>query len=95
MQDEHLLTVAEASHECPARPSIRTIWRWMQRGIRGIQLESLVIGGRRYTSREALARFIGRTSEVAVSGPLPSKSNVRRLQRLHQVEEQLDQDGIF
>lgn len=40
------------------RVHISTIWRWIQRGVRGVKLESLNIGGRRYVPREALEHFL-------------------------------------
>ncbi|GAB5403964.1 MAG: hypothetical protein Aurels2KO_21950 [Aureliella sp.] len=39
------------------RLSIKTVYRWAQRGLSGIQLETLQVGGTLYTSEEALARF--------------------------------------
>jgi hypothetical protein len=32
-------------------------YRWAQRGVRGVRLEVILVGGRRYTSVEALQRF--------------------------------------
>lgn len=34
-----------------------TIWRWAQRGVRGVHLETRRLGGTLYTSLEALDRF--------------------------------------
>ena len=58
-QHENLILVARA--KLPGNPSIATRWRWIQRGVRGgVKLESIIIGGQRYTSAEAVARFIAR-----------------------------------
>jgi hypothetical protein len=57
IETESLLTLAEASAMLPGRPSMCAIWRWRMKGVRGRRLETVVIGGRPYTSREALARF--------------------------------------
>ncbi|MEX2288269.1 MAG: DUF1580 domain-containing protein [Planctomycetaceae bacterium] len=35
-----------------------TIWRWRTKGVKGVKLETFAIGGRQYTTREALERFI-------------------------------------
>lgn len=35
-----------------------TAWRWCLRGCRGIRLQSILIGGVRFTSREACDRFL-------------------------------------
>ena len=34
-----------------------TLWRWANRGVRGVRLEATPIGGTLYTSAEALQRF--------------------------------------
>jgi hypothetical protein len=39
--------------------SLSTTWRWILKGVRGRKLESLSVGGRRYTSEEAFLRFVG------------------------------------
>ena len=39
------------------RSAISAIYRWMQRGIKGVRLDAIRIGGTTYTSREALQRF--------------------------------------
>jgi len=57
---EQLLTVKEATKFFPNRPSIPSVWRWMLKGCKGVILESMRIGGRRYTRREACVRFLER-----------------------------------
>jgi hypothetical protein len=62
---EHLLTMREASRLFPGsrqgRPThVATVHRWATRGIRGIRLEAVRIGGCLYTSREAMQRFAER-----------------------------------
>lgn len=61
---ETLVTAAEATKIFPTRPSPATVWRWMTRGTRGLHLESVVVGGQRYTSREAIARFLERLADT-------------------------------
>lgn len=41
-------------------PHVATVWRWTGHGVSGITLESIKLGGSRYTSREAIERFIQR-----------------------------------
>ena len=55
----NLLSLAQAARSLPGRPSPSTLWRWRSRGIGGVRLETVMIGGRRYVSREALERFVG------------------------------------
>ena len=39
------------------RKHVSTVWRWVLRGVKGHRLESFLVGGRRYTTREAVGRF--------------------------------------
>lgn len=45
--------------------NISTCWRWAQRGVRGVVLETYLQGGRRFTTAEAFARFVERTTAAA------------------------------
>ncbi len=60
--NETLISIAEVPANVPTRPHIATVWRWIQRGIRGVNLETALIGGRRFTSQEALQRFFERSN---------------------------------
>ena len=71
LSQEHLVTLTEASRIIPGSPHFSTLWRWYQRGIRGTRLETVIVGGRRFTSREAIKRFIARTT-AARDGHSPS-----------------------
>src|SRR5215211_197394 len=62
---EQMLTMTAATKTLPDRPSVETLWRWRTAGCRGVKLETLLCGGRRYTSREALARFFSATTRAA------------------------------
>ena len=77
LSQEQLLTLAEASRIIPGSPHFSTLWRWYRRGIRGICLETVIVGGRRFTSHEAIARFIGRTT---------ASRQTARNQRVNKVE---------
>lgn len=57
------LTLAEVPNYLPKRHGRKThystIFRWATRGTRGRVLETTLIGGIRYTTVEALERFLG------------------------------------
>jgi hypothetical protein len=61
ISSEELLTLAQAARRYrppdarPLAPS--TIWRWHSKGLSDVRLETICIGGTRYTSVEALQRF--------------------------------------
>ena len=42
-----------------------TPYRWVFKGVRGVKLETICIGGTRWTSREALERFFQATTKAA------------------------------
>ena len=61
---DDFLSLSEASAELPGRPHVATLHRWRLRGVRGIKLSTILIGGKRFVSREALTRFIEQTNSV-------------------------------
>jgi hypothetical protein len=72
-QTETLIPISEAPAHVPgSRPHLATIWRWIQRGVRGVNLETVLVGGKRYTSAEAIARFVEETT-AAAGGPQPKR----------------------
>ena len=56
--EEELLTLSQACKHFPVRCSRSAMERWLRRGSRGVVLESVLIAGRRYTTRQAIERFI-------------------------------------
>ena len=56
--DESLLTLTAACKEFPVKCSRPAFERWIRKGSRGVILESVLICGKRFTSREAVQRFI-------------------------------------
>ena len=62
IQNEQLLAISDVPDFLPRRRKkkihISTVYRWLLKGARGKILESVMIGGIRYTSQEALRRFM-------------------------------------
>ncbi len=48
----------EAPELIPGRPHVSTLHRWRLRGVRGRRLETFLSGGRRFTTLEAIERFL-------------------------------------
>ncbi|MGA2069598.1 MAG: DUF1580 domain-containing protein [Thermoguttaceae bacterium] len=92
--DEELLTLTEASHRLPGCPCASSIWRWYRRGIRGVKLETLAIASRRYTSVEAIRRFIAATTAAADGQPVPVRTARRRRQAIEAAERELGREGV-
>jgi hypothetical protein len=63
---ETTLTLSEAALVFPGGPvHVNTLRRWSRRGFRGIVLETFWRGNTCCTSREAIARFIEKTTAAA------------------------------
>ena len=78
---EKLVTLEEAAQLAPGiRPgkcaSVAALRRWAKRGMRGIRLDTIIAGGRRCTSREAVQRFFELLTEARE--PEPPKPKRRR-----------------
>jgi len=56
---EDLIRFTDAIRSFPGRDiCIQTLHRWRLRGVRGVKLETCLVGGTRYTSHQAIGRFI-------------------------------------
>lgn len=60
-----LLELREAAAIVPGRPSYSTVWRWATKGTAGVVLETLCVGGQRFTNKAALQRFFERRTAAA------------------------------
>lgn len=85
--NEQLLPIRDVPRQLPARPNgkrlhISVVYRWIMRGVRGVVLESVRIGGTTYTSREALQRFADRLSNPSTvhTPTLPNETLTRQRQ---------------
>ena len=93
---ENLIPLRAVPRHLPPRPNgkrlhVSAIYRWAQRGVRGVRLELIRIGGTAYTTREALQRFAehltGRQEQSGLAPPPTSRSRQRRVDR---ARERLD-----
>ena len=88
IQNESLIAFSDLPRWCEEnigrRISPSTLHRWRLKGCRGIKLETLLIGGIRTTSAEALQRFFDR-STVAQDG---SAAGQRRICHIDQVSHE-------
>jgi hypothetical protein len=66
----------------------------MQRGIRGVRLETVMIGGIRYTSCEALERFVAATTAAANGTTPPVRTSRQRQRDFAAAEKELTDSGI-
>jgi len=95
VDSENLVSFVEAARSLPGRPNITTLWRWRNRGVRGVKLEVACVGGRTYTSREAWARFLERVTAAKNGQPIPSRSNRQREREQQAATRKLQAAGIM
>lgn len=89
LQDEQIISFGEAARLIPQvnGKSVHStsVWRWARKGLRGVRLDCLRIGGRFCTSMEAVERFGKAMAELPTpngnSAPPPARRRRRRRRR--------------
>src|SRR5438128_2214980 len=101
LTQEPPISLAEAAKSIPSgrgakRTHISTVFRWISRGVSGVRLEALRLGGRWVTSREAVQRFAERlTAERSGAQPtLTTRTSARRTAATARAEVELQRIGI-
>jgi hypothetical protein len=94
-QKEELIPIKAVCGMFPGRSgkgiSLSTVWRWIVRGQRGHKLASLVAGGQRYSSQEAVMRFLAELNAETMYQGQPTASQQFAQAR---VEEELEAAGL-
>jgi hypothetical protein len=52
------LTLRQAAELLPGEPTRSTLSRWAHHGVRGVKLATFLVGGRRYTTKDAIDQFV-------------------------------------
>ena len=91
---ENVMPLSEAARTLPGRPAVSSVWRWCQKGIAGVRLESLVVGGRRCVSTESLQRFAERVTAAKEGKRPPSRTSRQRQRAVAEAEKTLVEAGI-
>ena len=95
IENDQLIPIKDVPKHCPGRPHVSTVWRWVQRGIRGNRLETILWGGRRFCSREAIQRFVEATTGSADSeDETPAVNSNRRKKEIEQAMRECDLERI-
>lgn len=85
IQNETLIPFTDlprwCEHNLNRRISPSTLHRWRLRGCRGVKLETLLIGGARTTSAEALQRFFSATTRVQ-DGQAPAEPKASSISQM-------------
>jgi hypothetical protein len=72
--EETLVSLTEACKCFPVKCSRAALERWMRRVSRGAVLETVLICGKRYTSKEAIDRFVRSQLQTETERPAPTRS---------------------
>ena len=97
LRNETVISLTRAATLLPRRRAgkkvhVATLYRWASAGCRGVQLETIRVGGTLCTSEEAIQRFCERlTTGKTVSRHEPSR---QRAQAIARAEAELDRAGI-
>jgi hypothetical protein len=75
---EDVISFRQAKEFISTHPGISTISRWCTSGVRKVRLESILIGGRRKTTRQAVDRFLVKCSERDFVGFTGDISQLRK-----------------
>lgn len=95
MAKENLIAFRDVPKRLPRRPNGKTIhisvvYRWASKGIKGVILESLCVGGTQYSSIEALQRFADAITSNRPDSPTPiSRMTKTRQAQAQQAERQV------
>jgi len=96
LTNEQLVSLPGAARRLPGQPHVSTLHRWRLRGVRGVRLETTLIGGKRFTSTEALQRFVDRLNDrnnADAAEPLPA-SATSRAKQIAAADRELDRAGL-
>lgn len=82
---------------CGKRLHISTLYRWVLRGVRGVKLEVIMVGGSTCTSEEAVQEFFDEVTRRRQGGqvtvpPVPTYQwSARRRREIEEASRQLDE----
>jgi hypothetical protein len=87
---ENLVSLRDVPRCIPPRPNgkrlhVSAVYRWTLRGLKGIRLETVKIGGTTYTSREAIQRFSDLLTGTAPPQPSTRKATRTRERELERI----------
>jgi hypothetical protein len=91
------LTDAPRHEELPQRrfkkrPHAATLYRWAKKGLRGVRLETIRVGGTLCTSTAALQRFFDALSQTDQRSAEPVKLSQKRV--AGRIDQKLDEAGF-
>ncbi len=92
--NDSLILIRDVPRLLPPRPNgkrvhISACYRWLSRGVKGVVLESVKIGGSTYTSQEALQRFVEEVSSACDHRGVQPHTPARRQKEIDDASRRL------
>jgi len=88
--EDDLISISQAARKLPTKPAPATIWRWHAKGVNRIKLETVVVGGKRYTTEKAFVEFVRAVTKAA-----DESQDERRRKNDDSVHEELETRGLL
>ena len=91
IETEDLVLLKNLAEHLPKRNgrpvATSTLWRWSSTGVKGVQLETVLVGGQRYSSLEAFRRFVAAGNQRGqVKKPDPARVAVETTRALEKLD---------
>ena len=90
---DEFVPIADVPKFVPGRPHRATIFRWWQRGVRGVRLRTELCGGRRFVRLGELQQFLAATADAGDPRPPQSDPSSRARRDARRAEQDLDAHG--
>ena len=95
IEHETLIPIGEVPRRLPPRSNgkrvhISAVYRWMSRGVRGIKLEVVKVGGSTYTTLEALQRFADWLSAKTNNDGAMNISSCSRQREIEKAQQEVE-----
>jgi Protein of unknown function (DUF1580) len=58
MKQDELFPINKAEKLFPSRPALATRWRWINKGVRGVKLSTIRVGGRVFVTEQMVRAFL-------------------------------------
>lgn len=99
VMNEHIVPLSQVSlpgRSAGKRIHVATVHRWVMRGIRGIRLEAVTVGGRKVTSHEAIQRFAEALTARERGETYPTiRTSRQRQQQAEAAKRELIAEGVL
>jgi hypothetical protein len=93
MHDD-LVPFGKLAQHIPGRPNLSTLHRWRLRGVYGVRLPVVHIGGRVFVSKSALEQFFAAVTAAKAGSPSPQRTAKQRERAIAAAENELAEAGI-